>query len=403
LRLTTLLPQLAGLRVERVLLADDALHVEVRRGAAAAYCPTCGRRSRRIHSAYSRRIADEPIGGRRVIIYFCARRFRCVNRACLRQTFVEQAPRLAARYARRSVALRVALQQIALALGGRAGARLSQRLIKPASRMTLLRLVRALPEPSLATPRVLGVDEFAKRRGRTYATLLVDMEARRPIDVLEERSAETFAAWLVAHPRVEIICRDRAGAYADGATRGAPEATQVADRWHLLRNLGDAVERVLVRHRADLQDTSAGEAVSGPATIPSTPSAAPIASRLVVRVHERHARVHDLLARGATITTIARSLHLDRKTVRRYARASTAAALVGARRGRPRGLLAPHTAYLDRRWSDGCTDGARLYQELRDLGYRGSARTVRRYLTARRAGAPAYLGPAPVSPTRSSG
>jgi hypothetical protein len=268
--------------------------------------------------------------------------------------------------------LQATLAQVGLALGGRAGERISHHLAAPVSRTTLLRLVRGLPDPAAGSLRVVGVDEFALRRGHTYGTVLVNMVTHRPVDVLADRCANTLAAWLQDHPDVEVICRDRAGPYADGATRGALQATQVADRWHLLHNLADVVERVAKRHRAALRDDP-------------DPTQRPVAAVTVVEgprattTRQRYAQVHALADRGINLTTICQRLGLDPKTVRRYQRAASPEELLAPAAQRATALDA-HKPYLARRFGDGYTNAAWLWDELRDQGYRGSRRSVRRYL-----------------------
>jgi transposase len=370
------------------------VHVLARTCASEAACPGCGVLSRRVHSRYVRKLADAASGGQEVLIHLQARRFFCGSDACAKATFAEQVPGLAVRYGRRTCGLDGVLQAVAMALGGRAGARLAGRLACAVSRSTLIRLIRAAPDPPGGTPLVLGVDDFALRKGHVYGTVLVNIETRRPIDILPERSADSFRAWLDAHPGAEIICRDRGGCYAEGAAEGAPLAIQVADRWHLWHNLAEAVERAVARHRSCLQEPPP-QSDPGP---PAEEAAPAQEGGLAARTRARHTEVHAALARGLTITEISRALGLERKTVRRYATAATADELIsGPRLTRP-GLLGPHQAYLRQRWDEGIRSTERLHQELRERGYRGSERTLRRLTSQlRRDTAVPALPPAPAA------
>lgn len=370
-----LLPHLAALSLERVWLKGVRVRIEARVRAARACCPDCGIASARVHSRYVRHLADTGIGGREVILALRVRRLFCDQSGCIRKTFAEQVPGLTSRHGRRTAPAAGVVESVAMALGGRPGARLVDRLAVPASRTTLLRIIRQVPDPPASTPTVLGVDDFAQRRGHRYATILVDMHTRRPVDVLPDREADTLADWLHRHPGVQVICRDRAGAYAEGAARGAPHAIQVADRWHLMHNLSQAVHKVVTRHRRCLQPAPAQ-----PAQPRTAPAAREVCGRRADNTRRRHAAVHALLAQGLSIRAIMATLQISRGTVRKYARAPTPEQLLGANPSSGAGKLGPFKAYLQARHDEGVTDSHRLYAEVRDRGYRGTLRTLQRFL-----------------------
>lgn len=233
--------------VENVQQTTNGIAIHCRPRAHVARCPSCGHVSTRLHSRYERRLADLPWQGRLVGIQLRVRRLRCVNRRCRRRIFAESIGDVVAPYGRRTRRLADVQRWVGLGLGGEAGARLIDRLGMRASADTVLRLVRRQSSGLCSAPRILGVDDWSCRKGQRYGTILVDLETHRIVDLLPDRGAATLARWLTDHPGVEVIARDRAGTYALGARDGAPDAPQVADRWHLLRNCSEALLNVLER------------------------------------------------------------------------------------------------------------------------------------------------------------
>ncbi|MCG7210151.1 ISL3 family transposase [Streptomyces arenae] len=360
--------------VEKVTAAFGTIDIVAKGHTAGAVCPDCGRRSERVHGSYQRRLRDLPLGEWSVMILLRDRRFVCDTSGCPRRTFVEPFARVTCPYARFTTRLGRLLESIGLALAGRAGARTAAQLGLGVGRMTLLRRVMALPDPQFSTPRVIGVDDFATRRGHLYATVIMDGERHRPIDVLPGREAAPLAAWLKAHPGVDVICRDRAGAYAEAAALGAPAALQVADRFHILQNLNQAVEKCVAAHRdclrtavppPDRETTGAQDAES---EVEAPVTAVPVGRR-AERMRAHHALVHGLLSEGMGLRAIARHLGWGRHTVQRYARATRWQDMVTGRRTRS-SRLDVHQTYLQRRVDE--TDGAITLIDLREeLAARG--------------------------------
>ncbi|MET7636953.1 ISL3 family transposase [Streptomyces sp. NPDC005078] len=376
-------------RLERVVSTAEALVVVAAGCGPPPRCPGCRAFARRVHSSYERGLAERPLAGKKLQVRLRVRRFFCDRTFCRRKTFVEQVSGLSERYRRSSLGLKEWFHAVAVELGGRPGERLCRRLHLAAGRSRLLGLLQSPSVPDRA-PRVLGVDEFAFRKGRTYGTLLVDVEAGRVVDVLPDRTSETFANWLREHPGAEIVCRDRASAYTRAVKEAAPHALEVADRWHLLQNLASAVERTCHQHRACLRKRADEQAGSLPEAPPlmELPMHKLPRTQIIERTRHRHGDIQRLVAAGWTISAIARRLNLDRKTVRRFRDTDLDQLLASAHERRPAGVLEPFKPYLNTRFTEslGQVSGSRLFLEIRERGYRGSRQVVRKHLAALRAG-----------------
>jgi len=382
-----LLPPSLPLRLEQAEQQERFLILTVVSTQEARACPVCGHSSTHVHSRYQRTLADLPVQGLRLRFRLSVRRFYCRIRECVRQVFCERLDGLARSYARQTQRLTACLELVAEALGGHAGARLAERLSLPASATLLLRRLRQFIGPLSPTPRVVGIDDWAYKRGQKYGTILVDLEQHRVLDLLPDRTTETVTAWLRKHPGIEVISRDRAGAYADAARQGAPQAEQVADRWHLLQNLTEAVQRVVERYYPRLREVVQTSAVSVHQELSEpvqkttlAPSLAAAEQRRQVRDAERQARCAEVLrlhAQGFPILTIARQLRMHRRLVRQYLRAGVLPRAYPSSRQRQ---LDPYARYLSQRWQEGCHNAAQLWRELRERGFPGSDTRVRQWM-----------------------
>jgi transposase len=395
-----------GSRLVRACLDVEQLTVHLAITAPTAACPVCGSSARRVRGRYTRRLDDLPCLGRRVRLQVVVRRFVCPQPDCPRRIFAERLPGFAAPRARATDRLRQTQADLGSSLGGEAGSRLAARMGMSTSPDTLLRRVKRLKKGLAEPTRVVGIDDWAWRKGQRYGTIVVDLERGDVIDLLPDRDADTVAAWLKAHPGVEVVSRDRSATYAEASTQGAPQAEQVADRWHLLKNLREAVERVLERNSAVINAAlKALETPPGPGRDPISPqtgAAVPVAEpppperpvepapeppRLQAKrakrrdLAERFERVHELHKRGHPAARIARELGLSRRSVFRYLRRETCPAwhLRGSRRSR----LDGYREWIDARIAEGLMNVAALHRQLTERGFRGSYGVVYDFVAKR--------------------
>lgn len=375
----------SSLKVVDVQDTQGRLIVTVKDTREHVCCPSCGQPSRRVHSHYLRVTQDTAVGDRAVEVHLHVRRLRCDTVQCSHVTFAETWPAWLDARVQRTSRLAKVQRSVAIALGGEAGKRLLVLLHEATSGDTLLRLIRTQSLPEHPPPRILGVDDFCFKRGKTYGTLLIDLERHHVIDVLPDRLGATLAAWLTAHPSIEVISRDRDSDYARGAAIGAPNAQQVADRFHLIKNLREVSEHWLKRLRAHLPQpevpatVSVDPAASGPVFRPFKRDAIPKSTAARVawaqrrREHRRslYDRAAALHAQGHSVAATARLTGIGRSTLQDWFKTDHF----------PRRATRPSTIspFLDviRNWM-ATTDytGKQMYDALVGQGYTGSRNTV---------------------------
>ena len=412
---TDLLPPQAPLHIETMAMTECGMTLDVAVTTSQALCPTCTQPSTHVHSHYWRTLADLPWATTPVQLHLRVRRFWCATPHCARQTFTERVPQVAACSARATTRLTAIQTATGLALGGAAGARHLARQGLPGSRNTLLRRVRGFPTSEAPPPRAVGLDDWAKRKGHTYGTIVVDLDRHCPVDLLEDRTAETVAAWLQAHPEVTVVARDRAEAYASGVIQGAPEAVQVADRWHLVKNLREAGEAELRQCPTlpwcpspapeEALPTGTPPYVSPPdhtPRYPNTPTGRRAEAARQARRTQRLAQYEQacrLREQGLSPAVIARQVGVSMRTLCRWHAAK--AFPERKRRTGETSCLDPYTSMLHQQWEAGCRNASHLWRALRAQGFPGSYAVVYRYVTALRSGRPLRpSGPErpPVSP-----
>lgn len=381
----TLLADPAVLKIEKIVAEKSSLTIFVRSVQKQVCCPVCRHISVKRHSRYARRLADLPWQGVTVKLCLSMRRFFCANHLCVRKIFAERLPKVAADFARRTLRLNETLTALAFALGGEAGRRLAEKLGLAISADTLLRRIRQATAPVAKAPRALGIDDFAFRKRHTYGTILIDLESRKPIDLLPDRESKTVSEWLKAHPGVEIVARDRSPLYAEGITLGAPAAKQVADRWHLLKNVVDVLKEFLNQHHSEFNQ--ARQAIINRHNNPIQTDNFPSDRRTQAKEQTRQKRlelynqVQTLKKDGCRQNEIIRRLGISKAYARRLIRAE---AFTERSPFPPRKTSVDiYADYLHRRWAAGCQNASELWREIREQGFQRAMGAVARYIRLR--------------------
>lgn len=384
-----------GLEITQVAETPNLLTVYAMATEPMRVCPLCAQGARHIRSYYTRLVADLPCAGRRVQLLLHVRKFRCDTVSCPRKVFAERLGSFVEAWARKTTRLREAIEAIGLATCGEGGARLADRLGISTSPTTVLRCVMALPLPPTEPVSHLGIDDFALRRGRTYGTVLVDLTRHKPIDLLPDRKAETAKAWMQAHSEIELVSRDRGGDYAAAASQGAPQAIQTADRFHLCKNLTEAVEKALARCRVELRKSqkTKEKPVEDPEPVEPVPALStsdgkPYSAHQTER-YDRYLQVLALREQGVKVKDIAKRVGLGRRTVQRWLK--DGAYVETNYHHRHRSRFDTHEAYVRKRWDEGVHNIQQIWREVKDQGYPHSDRALRRHLESVRGKTPAEL------------
>ena len=427
------LPLPEGMIIGQVEIAPTQLTVEVISTQLCARCPGCGTLSDSVHCQYQRTVHDVPCGGRKVVLRLRVRKFVCRAPACPRKVFTERLPELVQPWARVSNRLLEELKAIGLAASAEVSERLAPRLGMQVKAPTLLRYLRTIPDAPKTEVTRLGIDDFALKRADTYGTILVDLQTRRPLDLLPDRTAEAVKPWLAGHPEIQLVSRDRASAFADAVSQVLPHATQVADRYHLIQNLREHLQHLLDHKRSSLpvvEDTAVnGAQTSAKAKADSSADLAPNAkadvgglpseqhegqagtetelSRLTaadrykqISRDKRLSRFEEVMAlhrQGCGQRAIARQFGLSRNTVKRYIRSPGFPERAAGSGLRPTGTnkLDPFLPYLREQWDAGLHNSARLFALVKERGYAGCQSGLRKQLAEWRTALPPRRWPGP--------
>jgi transposase len=393
MQVATLSADPEAIRIVSFISESDSITIFAQTSRAFGECPKCQTSSTSVHSYYVRQLTDLPWHGVAIRLQLNTRKFRCRNELCRRKVFCERLPKVVESYGRKTIRLQELFGILAFVLGGEAGSKTAREMGLQISGDTLLRRIRRTPIPNIKTVKVLGVDDFSFRRGMRFGTILVDLEKRQPIDLLPDRESETLAAWLKQHPEIEIISRDRGSNYIDGSNTGAPQAKQVADRWHLLKNATEVFEKTICRNYSKLRkvlfpkdseiffteeevaDQIKAGAEAKTKLLQQSAEKAGELSPFYLEKLKVFEMVKQLQAKGLTINQIRMQINRHFSMVARCCRAVEFEKIKREKGSR---LLKPYLKHLKMRWDEGCQNAKQLYREIKEQGYRGSDVTVRR-------------------------
>ena len=386
---TSLLALPEGIVVDQINITENGLLIEIVATSPTSCCPLCSEPSSSIHCHYRRVLRDVACAGRRVQLVLTVRKFSCRNAYCERKVFAERFPTFVEPWARTTIRFCQQITSIGLSTCGKGGAKLAARLGIQTSRQTVLRRIMDLPDVLTGSVLFLGIDDFSFRRGYCFGTILVNLESRRVVDLLPDREAETSAAWMRQQPDIFVVSRDRGGEYAKAATLGAPQATQCADRFHVVKNLTEATQLLLARCQAEILSAKDQQEFNGKE--PNKPLISieqwrPPEPRYVEKARlarraSRYARYQQAVEwgqRGMTPREISGRLGLSSRTVQKWLAAGTFPE-ARKRRKKPSSFDA-FAPFVLKRWKEGAQKGITLYREIKAQGYTGSERSVYRYL-----------------------
>ena len=340
-------------------------------------CPECQFITSRVHSYYTRIPHDISFGFFRLRLNLTVRRMRCVNKSCNRKTFAERMPEFLPFHAQRTLRQTQLLKCLVFEVNGEASSRICLHIRNCASSDTLTRIASRTDLPKFSIPRIICIDDWAKRKGVDYGTLVVDLEKHQPIEVLPDRTAETITKWLLEHPTVQIVCRDRYPDNIEGIQQGAPTAVQIADRRHMLKNMFEAVQGMFSGLNKELQEAAnllAIEETGGELKIEEKPTVIKVEN--IKPQDNLLQEVKGLANQGYNNRQIAKMLPIHRETVALYKEVDQ----IPVRGGGRKHIASPFEKFILQRWQEGCHSPKQIFLEMKEKGFEGGISSAYRYL-----------------------